>query len=127
MERQNGSKFLWKFIQLISCWSFINFESIPELRDVSSFVPRFFTGVLMGVSALESAKASCEPTLVLGGLFGKVQLLKDGLSFKRSAKVFFSSVVFFNLFGRKGVSCCNLDIYFFQMKIIWKSLEVEKP
>ena len=117
MERQNGSKFLWKFIQLISCWTFINFESIPELRDVSSFVPRFFTGVLMGVSALESAKASCEPTLVLGGLFGKVQLLKDSLSFKRSTKFFFH-LLFFIYLGEK-VQCCNLDIYFVQMKIIW--------
>ena len=102
MERQkNGSKFLWKFIQLISCWSFINFESIPELRDVSSFVPRFFTGVLMGVSALESAKASCEPTLVLGGLFGKVRLLKDRSLLKDQQRFFFHRLFFLTIWEKR--------------------------
>ena len=122
MERQDGSKFLWKFIQLISCWSFINFESIPELRDVSSFVPRFFTGVLMGVSALESAKASCEPTLVLGGLFGKVQLLKDRSLVKDQQRFFFIGCFFIYL-GEKVF-----------LAVIWRYtfsnenyLEVEKP
>lgn len=77
----------------------------------------------MGVSALESAKASCEPTLVLGGLFGKVRLLKDRSLLKDQQRFFFSSVVFFNYLGEKVF-----------VAVIWRYtfsnenyLEVEKP
>lgn len=107
---------------LIFCWQ-NKLRIHPSLkcqRCLSVFpLPRFFTGVLMGVSALESAKVSCEDEKTTTTWFW-VDILKKSH--------YFQPCFFFNLnLGEKVFRAVIWICNFFQMKIIWKwrNLEIQ--